>query len=103
MTLARGLRADDQRSLFGDQAPERGLALGTVHRFQGGEKSVVLFSSVVSERRSSRFLDDRPNLLNVTVSRAREHLITIGHPEALRGGRLTKHLIREASPLELGT
>jgi hypothetical protein len=55
------------------EAPGRagGLSIGTVHRFQGGERSVVLFSTVVTERRSVPFLDDRVNLLNVAVSRAR--------------------------------
>lgn len=92
--VARGLKADAQLGLFGGAGGgERGLTLGTVHRFQGGERSVVLFSSVVTEPRSLRFLNSRPNLLNVTVSRAREHLVSFGHARTLAGGEYTRHLL----------
>jgi superfamily I DNA and/or RNA helicase len=70
------------------------IALGTVHRFQGGERSIVLFSTTVTRSSSLRFLDERVNLLNVAVSRARDHLITIGHPPTLQAGRLTRLLLR---------
>jgi len=78
----------------------RGAALGTVHRFQGGERSIVLFSSVVTRRASLGFLDDRENLLNVAVSRARHHLITLGNRALLASGRRTGLLARAAQPLE---
>ncbi|MEQ9501549.1 MAG: AAA domain-containing protein [Deltaproteobacteria bacterium] len=70
-----------------------GLALGTVHRFQGGERAIVLFSAVVTEPRNLRFVDDHPNLLNVAVSRAREHLVIFGHAETLRLGDHTRLLV----------
>ncbi len=79
------------------------LAVGTVHRFQGGERSIVLFTSVVTQARSLAFVDDHPNLLNVAVSRAREHLVTFGHAETLRIGRHTRLLVERGVPLRLGS
>ncbi len=78
---------------------EQGIALGTVHRFQGGERSVVLFSPVVTRVNSLPFLNDRVNLLNVAVSRAKEHLVILGHEPTLRHGSLTRHLVAAARPL----
>ena len=78
-----------------------GIALGTVHRFQGGERSVVLFSSVVTDPHSLPFINDRVHLLNVAVSRAKEHFITIGHDAVLARGPRTKYLIDRARVLQL--
>ena len=77
-----------------------GVATGTVHRFQGGERRVVLFSTVVTEERSLRFLNGRVNLVNVAVSRAREHLVVVGSPEILRRGPYSRLLVERATPLE---
>ncbi|HEY6881191.1 MAG TPA: AAA domain-containing protein, partial [Polyangiales bacterium] len=73
-----------------------GLAVGTVHRFQGGERSIVLFSSVVTDPRSLGFLNERPNLLNVAISRAQQHLVCLGDRETLRRGPLTRLLVEAA-------
>ena len=83
----------EEVGLFG---PTGRLSVGTVHRFQGGERSIVLFSTVVTEARSLPFLDDRVNLLNVAVSRARDHLITFGREQALRAGVRTRLLVERA-------
>lgn len=87
----------DEPDLFGDT----GLALGTVHRFQGGERRVVIFTTVVTRGRSLGFLNGRVNLLNVAVSRAREHLVVVGDPETLRGGAYSKLLVERAAPFLL--
>jgi hypothetical protein len=79
--------------------PGRGVALGTVHRFQGGERSIVLLSSVVTRRASLGFLDQRENLLNVAISRARHRLIAIGQRGLLASGNRTGLLARAAQPL----
>lgn len=79
-------------------SPARGLALGTVHRFQGGERSIVLFSSVITQPRSLGFLNERPNLLNVAVSRAQHHFVCLGDRDTLRRGALTRVLVDAARP-----
>jgi hypothetical protein len=77
-----------------------GIALGTVHRFQGGERRFVIFSTVVTRTRSLSFLNRRVNLVNVAVSRAREQLFTVGHGEILSQGRFTRILMDHAHPVE---
>ncbi len=76
-----------------------GVALGTVHRFQGGERSIVLFSSVITQPGSLPFLNTRPNLLNVAVSRAQHHFICLGHAAVLAQGARTRLLTTSAQAL----
>jgi hypothetical protein len=76
-----------------------GVALGTVHRFQGGERSIVLLSSVVTHPASLGFLNARPNLLNVAISRARHHFICLGHAPVLAQGARTRLITERARPL----
>ena len=76
-----------------------GVALGTVHRFQGGERSIVLFSSVVTHPASLPFLNTRPNLLNVAISRAQHHFICLGHAAVLAHGARTRLLAQGAQAL----
>ena len=82
---------DDQRTL------EHGIVIGTVHRFQGGERRYVIFTTVVTNERSLHFLNERVNLVNVAISRAREQFITIGHDRILSKGRVTGILIQESA------
>ena len=65
----------------GAAAQRAGVALGTVHRLQGGERSIVLFSSVISHPASLAFLNARPNLLNVAISRERHHSSSWATPQ----------------------
>lgn len=69
--------------------------IGTVHTFQGGEKSVIILSTrQCQENHSFWFLNRQPNLLNVAVSRARELLIVVGNLERLKaGGSYTKQVV----------
>jgi hypothetical protein len=96
-----GLPFDRSLEFADDDAPaaEGGVALGTVHRFQGGERSIVLFTSVVTRSASLGFLDDRENLLNVAVSRARHRFVAIGKRALLAAGQRTRLLTRAAQPL----
>ncbi|MEZ4469448.1 MAG: DEAD/DEAH box helicase [bacterium] len=77
------------------------LATGTVHRFQGGERTLVIFSTVVGRDRSLGFLNARVNLVNVAVSRARDHLIIVGDPAVLARGPHTRVLTDRAVRLTL--
>ena len=104
-------RGFSQRSLAIESSPElaeaegarlgrrRGVALGTVHRFQGGERSIVLFSSVVTHASSLAFLNARPNLLNVAISRAQHHFICLGHAAVLAQGARSRLLVDGVSTL----
>lgn len=54
------------------------LTVGTVHSLQGAERQVVLFSGVYSGSDDGPFIDSAPSMLNVAVSRAKDHFIFIG-------------------------
>ena len=54
----------------------------TVHKFQGDERDVILFSPVVSNgspQGTLDFLSSAPNLFNVAITRARACLIVVGN------------------------
>ncbi|WP_456436022.1 DEAD/DEAH box helicase [Thermovibrio ammonificans] len=59
--------------------------IGTVHKFQGQEALVVIMSTVVQEGDSTSFIDAKPNLLNVAISRAKHLFIMVGSEKALKG------------------
>ena len=65
--------------------PKCELLVDTVHRFQGDERDVMIFSPVVSEgirEGSIHFLRRTPNLFNVAITRARSALVVVGDKEA---------------------
>ncbi|MEB9896432.1 AAA domain-containing protein [Bacillus cereus] len=63
-----------------------GVEVGTVHTFQGKEKRIILFSSVIDGIHAknaglSFVIGSKPNMLNVAFSRAKEQFILIGNIE----------------------
>ena len=57
------------------------ILIDTVHKFQGDERDVIIFSPVVSEGAKSQslmFLKSTGNLFNVAITRARALLVTVG-------------------------
>ncbi len=81
----------------------RGLTVGTVHRLQGGERKIVIFSPVYGRTTARPYFFDRGvNLLNVAVSRARDSFLVFGemglfdegHPE-LPSGLLARYLFAD--------
>lgn len=78
------------------------IKLGTVHALQGAERNIVLFSSVyTSSDEGTLFFDrdNKPNMLNVAVSRARDSFILFGDTNVFNeenetpSGVLKKHLV----------
>ncbi|MDB4943315.1 MAG: helicase, partial [Labilithrix sp.] len=63
-------------------AAEGGVLVSTVHRLQGGERRVVIFSVTATGHRHLRWLGERPHLLHVATSRAQDHLIVLVDPDA---------------------
>lgn len=57
------------------------ILIDTVHKFQGDERDVIIFSPVVSQGTKSQslmFLKSTGNLFNVAITRARSLLVTVG-------------------------
>jgi len=70
-------------------------SVGTVHTFQGGEKKVIICSTRIhSVYDSPNFINNKPNLLNVAISRAKELFILVGNLDKIRisGGYLGQML-----------
>ena len=59
-----------------------GVLVSTVHRLQGGERRVIVFSVTATQRRHLRWLGERPHLLHVATSRAQDHLVVLLDPHA---------------------
>lgn len=60
----------------------------TVHKFQGDERDLIIFSTVVStdvQTSSINFLKSTGNLFNVAITRAKSTLIVVGDQEVCKG------------------
>jgi superfamily I DNA and/or RNA helicase len=69
-------------------------SLGTVHAFQGGQKSAIILSTCQCQAQDSLwFINRSPNLLNVAVGRARELFILVGNLDHLSQSLYTKRLV----------
>jgi superfamily I DNA and/or RNA helicase len=80
------------------------LKLGTVHALQGAERPIILFSMVYGKGESGIMFfdrDNKPNMLNVAVSRAKDNFIVFANTKILDkksktpSGILSNHLIYE--------
>lgn len=80
------------------------LKLGTVHALQGAERPIILFSMVYGKGDSGTMFfdrDNKPNMLNVAVSRAKDNFIVFANTDILDkkartpSGILSNHLSYE--------
>ena len=55
------------------------ITVGTVHKLQGAERSVVLVSPAIGYGDSASFFDGAANILNVATSRAKDALVLIAN------------------------
>ena len=83
------------------QQRARGIA-ATVHRFQGNEKRTMIIDLTDSTGvpvgwflRARRLEEDGARLLNVALSRARDHVVLLGNFEYLRNGLRSDALLRK--------
>lgn len=61
------------------------INIGTVHTFQGAERRVIILSTVYGNRDGCYFIDANNSLMNVAVSRAKDHLFVFGDIGCLQG------------------
>lgn len=70
--------------------------IGTVHTFQGKEASTVVFCTAASKARKNTggisWVNGKPNLLNVAVTRAKHHLFVVGNRADWAQGSLSSEL-----------
>lgn len=66
---------------------EAKITVGTAHRLQGAERPIILFSAVYGTTSAqSGFIDATPELMNVAVSRAKDHLVVFAAPNRWDNG-----------------
>ena len=84
-----------------NHVPGQEAKIGTVHKFQGVEYKVVIFSTVLSRDQDSlSFINSSPSLINVAISRSKEAFMVVGDYEKLTEdssyenfvGRMCKHI-----------
>lgn len=62
------------------------ITVGTVHALQGAEREIIIFSSTYGlQPKGTMFFDRGSNMLNVTVSRAKDHFLVFGNVELFSG------------------
>ncbi|MEC1155762.1 AAA domain-containing protein [Cytobacillus horneckiae] len=59
------------------------IDVGTVHTFQGGERNVIIMSTVYGKSDGCYFIDASKSLLNVAVSRAKDSFLVFGEIDCL--------------------
>lgn len=77
------------------------LTVGTVHALQGAERAIVIFSPTYgTAHKGGTFFDQKPNMLNVAVSRAKDSFLVIGNlalfdvkQRSRPSGLLARHLL----------
>lgn len=67
-----------QSSLIRQDSYLSKFPIGTVHTFQGAESPIVIFSMVYGPTDNPVFIKSNHELMNVAVSRAKDHFILIG-------------------------
>lgn len=80
--ISRTLERDDE--LRNHLELHNKILIDTVHKFQGDERDVIIFSPVVAQgakQQSLMFLKSTGNLFNVAITRARALLVTVGDKE----------------------
>ncbi len=77
--------------------------IGTVHKFQGAEFPVIVYSPVIFEPwHSAQFQNARPNMLNVAISRARQQFLVVGnHHQLLKAGGYLEQMAETVSGCHL--
>ncbi|AJO16979.1 AAA domain-containing protein [Bacillus paralicheniformis] len=70
-----------KRALSPDVKPF--IDVGTVHTFQGGERKVIIMSTVYGKNDGCFFIDANKSLLNVAVSRAKDSFLVMGDMNCL--------------------
>ena len=60
------------------------ISVGTVHTFQGAERKIIILSTVYGKQDGCFFIDANESLMNVAVSRAKDHFFIFGDINCLK-------------------
>jgi hypothetical protein len=97
MLIQRGLA---QRPRLNQESSQNdGIIIGSVERFQGNERKVIILSTVRSKGEGMGFLKDYQRF-NVAITRAKELLLVIGDPQVLMKNKNWRELIFHSRKLK---
>ena len=97
MLIQRGLA---QRPRLNQESSQNdGIIIGSVERFQGNERKVIILSTVRSKGEGLGFLKDYQRF-NVAITRAKELLLVIGDPQVLMKNENWRELIFHSRKLK---
>lgn len=86
----------NQQHLLRKIVKDENTECGTVHKFQGKGKDIIIISLVVSsidDQRGLSFIASDPNFLNVALTRAKSQVILVGNYDILaKGNTVLKNL-----------
>ena len=78
------------------------IKVGTVHKYQGSERDIIIFSSVYNKENQGKaqnlfFNRDEPDMINVAVTRAKEIFVLFGNRKTISNsetfsGVMIKHI-----------
>lgn len=91
-----------QSTLIREDKYLRRFPAGTVHTFQGAESPIVIFSLVYGKTDNPVFIKSNHELMNVAVSRAKDHFLIFGNRECLENNisdRACHLLLQKSSTL----
>lgn len=63
------------------------ISVGTIHTFQGADRRIVILSTVYGRQDGCFFIDANKSLMNVAVSRAKDHFFVFGDINCLKDDR----------------
>jgi hypothetical protein len=88
-----------QSTLIREDRYLRGFPAGTVHTFQGAESPIVIFSLVYGKTDNPVFIKSNHELMNVAVSRAKDHFLIFGNRACLENNITDRacHLLHQKS------
>lgn len=85
-----------------DDTKEPIIKVGTVHKYQGSERDIIIFSSVYNKENQGKapslfFNRDEPDMINVAVTRAKEIFVLFGNRNTISNsetfsGVMVKHI-----------
>ena len=81
---ASAIRSAVESEFGAELLSEVQFTAGTAHRFQGDERDIIVFSSCIApgiNENAAQWVEKERNLINVAVSRARQRLVVLGHPD----------------------
>ncbi len=102
ITPFRAQVAEIKRNLFASDINDSSkITVDTVDRFQGSDRDIIIFSSVISNDKSlSDFFTDYRRI-NVSVTRAKKKFIMIGSKDLLSQSKLFYELIKLSKVIEI--